>query len=197
MLHDWKDERVGQSVALLLKNAFACDLHHLKMDDPKSPGQQATDIINDYANYVVLTPVRLSLGLVKKIQPYAPQLAAVAIVILFVPVLITLSSYAGYFVWKSVAVGWDVPLYLQYGCVVLYHRPALIDGFCTSSDGVPPWAEAELPRLVPKQRYDFSLHLALPVTPSNFALGNFMTTLTLSTPSNTTIASIRRPVRDL
>lgn len=62
-----------------------------------------------------------------------------------------------------------------------------------NSDGVPPYAELELPRLVAQQPYTIFLYLNVPATESNFALGNFMTQLTLATPSNKTLASIRRP----
>jgi Putative adipose-regulatory protein (Seipin) len=61
-------------------------------------------------------------------------------------------------------------------------------------DGLPPYAEIQLPSLVTQQPYAISLRLAVPATESNYALGNFMTTLTLSSSSNTTLASIRRPV---
>lgn len=54
-----------------------------------------------------------------------------------------------------------------------------------------------LPSLVAQQRYDISLHLTVPATESNYALGNFMTSLTLSTSSNKTLTSIRRPVGHL
>lgn len=62
------------------------------------------------------------------------------------------------------------------------------------SDGSPPYALSALPLLVPQQRYDVSVHLSIPAVESNYALGNFMTTLTLSTTSNKTLTSVRRPV---
>lgn len=65
------------------------------------------------------------------------------------------------------------------------------------SDGVPPYAQLILPSLVPTQRYDVSVNLLLPASQSNLALGNFMTTLTLSTLANKTITSVRRPVIEL
>jgi hypothetical protein len=59
---------------------------------------------------------------------------------------------------------------------------------------VSPYASVSLPTLVPLQRYDISLRLTIPATETNYALGNFMTSLTLTTPSNKTLASVRRPV---
>src|SRR5882762_8925299 len=42
--------------------------------------------------------------------------------------------------------------------------------------------------------YDVSVHLVVPTTDSNIALGNFMTSLTLITATNQTLSSVRRPV---
>lgn len=61
-------------------------------------------------------------------------------------------------------------------------------------DGMPPYAQVQLPPLVSQQPYDISLHLVVPASTANYELGNFMTTLTLSTPSNKTVASVRRAV---
>ncbi|KAG6819493.1 hypothetical protein H0H93_011307 [Arthromyces matolae] len=61
-----------------------------------------------------------------------------------------------------------------------------------SSDGSLPYASATVSSLVPQQSYDISVHLDIPAVENNFALGNFMTTLTLSTPSNKTLVSARR-----
>lgn len=74
-------------------------------------------------------------------------------------------------------------------------RSLILDPFF--SDGRPPYALVSLPKLVSQQPYDVSLHLTIPATDSNYALGNFMTTLTISTPSNQTLASVRRPVSQL
>jgi Putative adipose-regulatory protein (Seipin) len=68
---------------------------------------------------------------------------------------------------------------------------------CPSSDGLPPYAETQLASFNPTQPYDLSLHLVVPATPSNYDLGNFMTTLTLTGPSNKTLTTIRKPVSPL
>jgi len=65
---------------------------------------------------------------------------------------------------------------------------------CISSDGVPPYAHFPVSNLHPQQPYEVSLHLVVPATESNLALGNFMASLRLSTPSNKTLVSVRRPV---
>ncbi|ETW86950.1 hypothetical protein HETIRDRAFT_240515, partial [Heterobasidion irregulare TC 32-1] len=112
---------------------------------------------------------------IRTVRPITPQLIPLAICLLLVPFLILLSGLSGVYVWRSVAVGWEVPLYLQYG------------------DGLPPYAEVSLPTLSAVQPYDFTLRLDVPAIESNFHLGNFMSTLTLSTTSNKTIVTTRRP----
>ena len=64
----------------------------------------------------------------------------------------------------------------------------------SKSDGGAPHAELALWDVVPNQAYDISLHLVVPANEANIALGNFMAGLTLSSPSNTTIADVRKPV---
>ncbi|KAG1908248.1 uncharacterized protein F5891DRAFT_992243 [Suillus fuscotomentosus] len=108
-------------------------------------------------------------------RPVAPQLIPLFVCLALIPVIILFSLFSGWYVWKNVAVGWESSLYLQYG------------------DGISPYAEISLPSLVPSQLYDISMHLVIPASEANFALGNFMTTLTLSTPSNRTLTSIRKP----
>ena len=64
------------------------------------------------------------------------------------------------------------------------------------SDGVPPYAEFALPDLVVGQPYDISLQLTVPASPSNLALGNFMTSLSITTlQKDDVLAYARKPVR--
>ncbi|KAF9244566.1 hypothetical protein BU15DRAFT_41957 [Melanogaster broomeanus] len=120
----------------------------------------------------VSAPLRLAMSL---LRPIAPRMVPLAVCLSLIPVVVVFSLFSGWYVWKNVAVGWEIPIYLQYG------------------DGVPPYADVSLPPLSATQPYDISLHLVLPVSESNFALGNFMTTLSFSTPSNRTLTTIRRP----
>jgi len=53
--------------------------------------------------------------------------------------------------------------------------------------------QLSLPLLSTVQPYDVSLQLILPASEANFALGNFMATLSLSTPSNKTLVTVSRP----
>ncbi|KAF8222150.1 hypothetical protein L208DRAFT_1413900 [Tricholoma matsutake] len=139
---------------------------------------------NDHGSFqmistIVHVPLRLLVSLssttVATLRPYAPQIIPVLICVLFIPLIILLSVFSGFVVWRSVGVDWETPIHLQFG------------------DGVSPYASVLLPTLVSQQTYDISLRLTIPATESNYALGNFMTSLTLTTPSNKTLTSVRRP----
>ncbi|KAJ7169738.1 putative adipose-regulatory protein-domain-containing protein [Mycena filopes] len=130
-------------------------------------------------NSVVALPSRLFFSALSAsiafLRPLLPHILPLLVYLSFIPLILFLSASAGWVVWRNVAVGWEAPLYLQYG------------------DGVAPYALATLPALAAQQRYDISLQLQVPNLDTNYALGNFMTTLTLSTRSNKTLTSIRRP----
>jgi len=147
-------------------------------NDPKAAVQEIPTSLKTPTSIwrSILAPIRsaFSKGL-GFLRPMAPQLISMAVFLLLIPLIVFLSVFAGWIVWRNVAVGWETTLYLQYG------------------DGIPPYAEASLPNLIPRQRYDISLHLVVPAVVTNFALGNFMTTLRLSTVSNQTLTYIRRP----
>jgi hypothetical protein len=48
-------------------------------------------------------------------RPLAPQLIPLFVCLALIPVIIFFSLFSGWYVWKNVAVGWESPLYLQYG----------------------------------------------------------------------------------
>ncbi|KAJ6621590.1 hypothetical protein B0H10DRAFT_2016555 [Mycena sp. CBHHK59/15] len=125
---------------------------------------------NSRVAHVLALPSRLFFSVLSTfiaiLRPSLPYILPVLVYASFIPLILFLSASAGWIVWRNVAVGWQSPLHLQYG---------------------------DTPNLVPQQRYDISLHLQVPNIESNYALGNFMTALTLSTRSNKTLVSIRRP----
>ncbi|KAF7306789.1 hypothetical protein MIND_00470600 [Mycena indigotica] len=123
------------------------------------------------------------------LRPTLPLLVFLSLI----PLISLLSASAGWIVWKNAAVSWRTTLYLQYGyhAFLFFHFSPTNHKTCR--DGLPPYAHADLPPLVSKQRYDMSLDLQVPNIDSNFALGNFMAGLTLTTRSNKTIISVRRP----
>lgn len=51
-------------------------------------------------------------------RPLAPHLVPLAVFSVTLPLIILLSIASGYVVWKSVAVGWESELFLQYGSVI-------------------------------------------------------------------------------
>lgn len=109
------------------------------------------------------------------LRPVALQLVPIFVCLFLIPFAVCLSIFAGWMVWKSLSVGWEVPLYLQYG------------------ERIVPYAFAAIPSIQAFQPYDVSLHMRLPISDSNISLGNFMATVTLMTPSNQTLAAASRP----
>ncbi|KAJ3935488.1 MAG: hypothetical protein NXY57DRAFT_989902 [Lentinula lateritia] len=109
------------------------------------------------------------------LRRYTPNLVSLSVFLIFIPIICTISLSAGVIVWSNVAVGWQIPLYLQYG------------------DAVQPYAHAVLEDLSSRQTYNIVLQLVVPSTDANFALGNFMNSLRLSTINNKTLAIVRRP----
>ncbi|KAG8219695.1 hypothetical protein J3R82DRAFT_650 [Butyriboletus roseoflavus] len=105
----------------------------------------------------------------------ASHLVPLFVCLSLIPLVLFFSLFSGWYIWKNIPIAWQVPIYLQYG------------------DGPSPYAELSLPPLSTVQPYDISLQLVLPASEANFALGNFMTTLSLSTPSNKTLVTISRP----
>lgn len=68
---------------------------------------------------ILAVPLELSGVVLSKGSGYlrlvAPQLISLSVCLLLVPLVILLSAFAGWFVWQNIAVGWETPVYLQYG----------------------------------------------------------------------------------
>jgi hypothetical protein len=66
-------------------------------------------------------PIRMFLRLLESsyriAAPYTPQLAPLVVFTLLLPIIAFFSAVAGWAVWRSVSVSWEIPLYLQYGLV--------------------------------------------------------------------------------
>ncbi|KDQ07883.1 hypothetical protein BOTBODRAFT_59713 [Botryobasidium botryosum FD-172 SS1] len=108
---------------------------------------------------------------------YTQPVFRVALFLLLVPPLFLFSFSASLLLWKWVPGGWSEAVLLQYGDI----------------DAAMPYADFLLPSMPLRQPYDISLHLVLPTTESNYALGNFMTTIHLFSSKNETLATSRIP----
>ncbi|KAH0838192.1 putative adipose-regulatory protein-domain-containing protein [Lanmaoa asiatica] len=130
-------------------------------------------------------PLRIAVSILRRCVVYlfpptislriASHLVPLLVCLSLIPLILFFSLFSGWYIWKNIPVAWQVPVYLQYG------------------DSPSPYAELSLPLLSTVQPYDVSLQLVLPASEANFALGNFMATLSLSTPSNKTLVTISRP----
>lgn len=89
------------------------------MDDKTAVRQYTEEQEPSDVPAIIATPLRLSGDLLAKGSGYmkfmAPQLITLAVCLFLIPLVIFLSAFAGWFVWKHVAVGWETPVYLQYG----------------------------------------------------------------------------------
>ena len=148
-------------------------------------------------------PVRIAISILRRCVTYCfppstflritSHLVPLLVCLTLIPFILFLSLFSGWYIWKNIPVAWQVPIYLQYGSVILSLPLGFADPSC--SNGPTPYAELPLPLLSTAQPYDVSLQLVLPASEANFALGNFMATLSLSTPSNKTLVTVSRPVR--
>ncbi|KAG9314244.1 putative adipose-regulatory protein-domain-containing protein [Chiua virens] len=130
-------------------------------------------------------PFRIAVSVLRRCVTYffppsttlriASHLVPFFVCVSLIPLILFFSLFSGWYIWKNIPVGWQVPIYLQYG------------------DGFPPYAELSLPPLSTTQPYDVSLQLVLPASDSNFALGNFMITLSFSTAYNKTLVTASKP----
>jgi len=139
--------------------------------------RQQSSFLSRIVYALFIYPIDLFLSLVASVlRPIAPQLIPFAVFFLLLPLLVVPAAISGLYVWYSRAIiSWETPLFFQYG------------------DGLPPYAETHLASFNPTQPYDISLHLVVPTSPSNYDLGNFMTTLTLTSPSNKVLTTVRKP----
>ncbi|PFH54800.1 hypothetical protein AMATHDRAFT_333 [Amanita thiersii Skay4041] len=135
---------------------------------------QSFDDSNEHSNSSLHSPHSSNI-LLSIISSYTPKIIPLLVFVLLIPILAFISILAGWLVWRTASTSWDAPVYLQYG------------------DGSQPYAQFPLPTLSPLQHYDISLNIIVPATESNLALGNFMASLTLTTPTNKTLVHLRRP----
>jgi hypothetical protein len=59
--------------------------------------------------------LRILVPLVQSLRAWVPHLIPLLVGFSIVPLLALLSAGAGFYVWKTAAVSWETPLFLQYG----------------------------------------------------------------------------------
>ena len=167
------------------------------VDGPDKPllRQRQQSFLFRIAHALFIFPIEFLLSVVASVlRPIAPQLIPFAVFFLLVPLLVVPAVISGLYVWYSRAISWETPLFFQYGYVLSCSGSGVSTHSRPRSDGLPPYAETQLASFNPTQPYDISLHLVVPTTPSNYDLGNFMTTLTLTGPSSRVLTTVRKPV---
>ncbi|KAG9003950.1 hypothetical protein FRB94_000515 [Tulasnella sp. JGI-2019a] len=121
---------------------------------------------------ILVLPITLPLRVLKF---SAPPALHIAIFLSLLPILGIFSISAGVLVSRWLPSGWVEPTFLQYG------------------QGSTPYAYTVLRNLKSGQPYDINVKLVLPTSRSNYDIGNFMTSLTLQTLNNKTLATSQRP----
>ena len=86
-----------------------------KQDDHR-PARQ----VNDYRlSWLIRLPLQLCLDFLNatwdSIRSFIPELIPFAVFVTSIPILLFFSLSAGWYVWRSAAVGWETNVYLQYG----------------------------------------------------------------------------------
>lgn len=127
-----------------------------------------TDTDTSYMSSLALKVIALAKEWMPNVVPLITFFAAL-------PYLVLCSLIAGWLVWAGVPKGWSSPIYLHYG------------------EQTVPYADLEVTGLVPAQTYEISVQLSVLANEASLGLGNFMTSLTLYSQSNETIASYQRP----
>jgi len=74
----------------------------------KNLGSSLLSVPLNFLNLVAMKGVSV-------LRPVALQLVPVFVCLFLIPFAVCLSVFAGWVVWKSLSLGWEVPLYLQYG----------------------------------------------------------------------------------
>jgi len=59
--------------------------------------------------------LRILAPLARSLRPWVPHLIPLIVGLSIIPLLALLSTGAGFYVWKTAAVSWETPLFLQYG----------------------------------------------------------------------------------
>lgn len=128
----WRHERRGAETCLGLttksqrkanRPQIPARMEVTKDADKKSVASRNDSAQDDFADtpWIVRVPLRLCADFVSSgfrlVRPYAPQLVPLAVFVCAIPALLFFSLSSGWYVWRSIAVGWEVPLYLQFGCV--------------------------------------------------------------------------------
>ena len=91
----------------------------MDVDERRRSQRYSDDEQSSYLPAILAIPLELSGAMLSKGTGYlklvAPQLISLSVCLMLVPLVFFLSASAGWFVWKNIAVGWETPVYLQYG----------------------------------------------------------------------------------
>ena len=91
----------------------------MDVDEKRRSQRHSDEKQPSYLPTVLVVPLELSGAMLSKVSEFlkliTPQLISLSVCLMLVPLVFLLSAFAGWFVWKNIAVGWETPVYLQYG----------------------------------------------------------------------------------
>lgn len=92
------------------------DSHRICSDDKARVRRQgASSSIRSPFYYPIKWLGDIMAAIFRIVSPYTTNLIPLVVFLLSIPVIAVLSASAGYLVWKSIAVGWETDVVLQYG----------------------------------------------------------------------------------
>lgn len=85
------------------------------LTNPNASDQSPPGLISRAIWFPFTLAPRILAPFARLIRPWVPQLIPLLVGLSIIPLLALLSAGAGFYVWKSAAVSWETPLFLQYG----------------------------------------------------------------------------------
>ncbi|GAB7339482.1 hypothetical protein MBLNU457_6103t1 [Dothideomycetes sp. NU457] len=135
---------------------------------------------------VALTPIRV---LTSKFAIKAYITSILYVITAFALFLLAVAAYITFYWTYIPQIGFERTLHLQFDSVppecLALDSPTFSAGVIQRCTEYPhPWATVNLaPELISQQRYDITIELSMPRTPTNTQTGNFMLDATLYAPS--------------
>ena len=89
------------------------------MDSRNYDSKSLREVDSYRLSWLIRLPLQLCLDVFRatwgSFRSAIPELIPLAVFVTSIPILLFFSCSAGWFVWRSIAVGWETDLYLQYG----------------------------------------------------------------------------------
>jgi len=85
------------------------------LTNPNASDQPSPGLVSRAIWFPFTLTLRILAPFARYVRPWVPRLIPLLVGFSIVPLLGFLSASAGFYVWKTAAVSWETPLFLQYG----------------------------------------------------------------------------------